>query len=144
MSLIGLQVRSQTWAVSEAGATRVRGVEAAGHRAGVRAVALAPDDRTLLSLAGNAAKARRQHSVPVVCACRGPSQLMPFLVAAPSHAHPQLAPVQNGWNCLAWGLHLKDEKAFAVTLAKLIIALAIMGPCHLPIGKLSIANWPLP
>ena len=59
----------QTWTVSEAGAARVRGVEAAGHRAGVRAVALAPDDRTLLSLAGSAAKARlhslRLMSVPV-------------------------------------------------------------------------------
>jgi len=44
--------------VSDAGAERVRGVEAAGHRAGVRTVALAPDDRTLLSLAGTAAKAR--------------------------------------------------------------------------------------
>jgi hypothetical protein len=44
--------------VSDAGAERVRGMEAAGHRAGVRTVALAPDDRTLLSLAGTAAKAR--------------------------------------------------------------------------------------
>ncbi|KAK9845965.1 hypothetical protein WJX81_007060 [Elliptochloris bilobata] len=46
----------ETWGVSEAGAERVRGMEAAGHRAGVRAVALAPDDCTLLSLAGNTAK----------------------------------------------------------------------------------------
>ena len=58
-------MRSQTWAVSEAGGARVRGVEAAGHRAGVRAVALAPDDRTLLSLAGNAAKARPSNQCPV-------------------------------------------------------------------------------
>ena len=48
----------QVWGVSDAGAARVRGVEAGGHRAGVRAVAIAPDDRTLLSLAGNAAKVR--------------------------------------------------------------------------------------
>lgn len=51
----------QVWGVSDAGAARVRGVEAGGHRAGVRAVAIAPDDRTLLSLAGNAAKVRWLH-----------------------------------------------------------------------------------
>jgi len=49
------------WGVSDAGAARVRGVEAGGHRAGVRAVAIAPDDCTLLSLAGNAAKVRWLH-----------------------------------------------------------------------------------
>lgn len=57
------------WGVSDAGAARVRGVEAGGHRAGVRAVAIAPDDRTLLSLAGNAAKVRwLQHTIANVIA----------------------------------------------------------------------------
>jgi hypothetical protein len=95
--------------VSDAGAEHVRGVEAAGHRAGVRTVALAPDDRTLLSLAGTAAKARvngprraARAASPARWSCmtgslRGPEDLHTSLrlgVLAPSAPH--MAPAVSG------------------------------------------------
>jgi U3 small nucleolar RNA-associated protein 12 len=49
-------LRAQTWEVAEETAARARGIEAPGHRAGPRALALASDDGLLLSAAAGAAK----------------------------------------------------------------------------------------
>lgn len=46
----------QTWTATEEEAKRVRAIEAAGHRSGIRAVALASDEATLLSAAAGAVK----------------------------------------------------------------------------------------
>lgn len=47
---------AQTWEVAEEAAVRARGIEAPGHRAGPRALALSSDDGLLLSAAAGAAK----------------------------------------------------------------------------------------